>query len=101
MGTDFKSKFEINASESVTKVMESIANRASNMARLVHDRTKFLMNDAAGSVGKTMQTIANNTKGLWGQSGVMGAIGGRWLQEGRSKRLVRSPKKPRICTVLR
>jgi hypothetical protein len=76
MANEFKSKVEITAQEGVTKVMESIANKAGNMARVVQERTKFMMNDMAGSIGKKMELIANNTKGLWGQSGVVGAIGG-------------------------
>jgi hypothetical protein len=82
MATEFKSKVEITAQDGVSKVMESIANRAGTMARVVHDRTKFLMNDMANSIGKKMETIANNTKGLWGQSGVMGALGGALVTGG-------------------
>ncbi|MBC8729983.1 hypothetical protein [Paraburkholderia sp. UCT2] len=82
MATAFKSQVEITAHEGVTQVMESIANRAGNMARVVNERTKFLMNDMAGSIGKKMETIANNTKGLWGQSGVLGALGGALVAGG-------------------
>lgn len=82
MANEFKSKVEITAQDGVSKVMESIANKAGNMARVVHDRTKFLMNDMAGSIGKKMEAIANNSKGLWGQSGVIGAIGGALVASG-------------------
>ncbi|WP_176123260.1 hypothetical protein [Paraburkholderia youngii] len=82
MTTAFKSKVEITAEEGVTKVMESIATRAGNMARVVTERTKFLMSDMAGSIGKKMEAIASNTKGLWGQSGVLGALGGALVAGG-------------------
>ncbi|WP_345815261.1 hypothetical protein AAGS40_23200 [Paraburkholderia sp. PREW-6R] len=75
MGTSFKSKVEITASETVSATCERVAARLGDMARKVHDKTKFVMNDMASTVGAKMQEIASHTKGLWGQSGVVGALG--------------------------
>ncbi|QCP50155.1 hypothetical protein FAZ95_13790 [Trinickia violacea] len=76
MSTAFKSKVEITATEGVSEVCNRINARLGEMARVVHDRTKFMMNDMAATVGEKMQMIANHTKGLWGSSGILGALGG-------------------------
>ncbi|SDR52925.1 hypothetical protein [Paraburkholderia tuberum] len=76
MANTFKAQVDIVGNEGVSQVLNTVSHKFANVFDGIARRTNGVMNGMSESVGSKLQQLANTTKGLWGPSGVLGAVGG-------------------------